>query len=114
MAKHVLILTDSLGRGGRGGDELGRAVMKTLVHAMAHSEEKPASVILMNEGVRLACEGSEVLDDLRHLFANGVPVKSCGICLNYLKLEDFLAVGDIGKGPEVADALLKDDVLTIS
>lgn len=111
MAKHVLILTDSLGRGGY---ELGRAVMKLFIYSMARDEHKPASITLMNEGVRLACEGSDVLDDLKLLGENGVPVKACGICLDYLKLEDFLAVGEIGKGSDVVAALLSEDVVTIA
>lgn len=111
MPKHVLILTD---RVGGGEDDLGRLLMRNLVYSMARNEQSPASVTLMNEGVRLACEGSESLDDLRLLIEKGVQVRSCGTCLDYLNLKDDLAAGAIGTMPESVASLLGDEgVLTI-
>ena len=54
MAKRVLIVTDRIGRG---DDELGRVLMKNFLYSLARNAEKPAAVMLMNEGVRLACDG---------------------------------------------------------
>lgn len=112
MAKRVLILTDAIGRD---EDELGRVLMRNFIYSLARNEEKPSAVVLMNEGVRLACEGSEVLDDLRLLVENGVAVKACGTCLDYLKITDLLAVGEVGTMPDsVAGVMGGDDVVTIS
>jgi intracellular sulfur oxidation DsrE/DsrF family protein len=69
----------------------------------------------MNEGVRLVCEGSDSLDDLRILTEKGVAVKACGTCLDFLGLKDRLAVGDVGAMPDSVAALLgADDVVTIA
>jgi len=112
MAKRVLILTDRLGRG---NEELGRVLMRSFCYSLAREEQRPSAVMLMNEGVRLACEGSEVLDDLRLLAENDVVVKACGTCLDFLGLKDSLAIGEEGKmGDSVAALLGSGDVVTIS
>lgn len=112
MAKRVLILTDRIGRS---HDQLGGILMRNFLYSVARNEDKPKAIMLMNEGVRLACEGSESLDDLRLLVADGVPVKACGTCLDFLGLKDSLAVGEIGAMADSVAALLgADDVLTIA
>ena len=112
MAKRLLILTDRIGRG---DDELGRILMKNFLYSVARNAEKPSAVTFMNEGVRLACEGSASLDDLRLLMEEGVAVKVCGTCLDYLKLTESLAVGEIGTMPASVEALLNsDETVTIA
>ncbi len=112
MAKRVLILTDSIGRH---DDELGRVLMRNFVYSVARDTNPPAALMLMHDGVRLACAGSEVLDDLRLLVEAGVPLKVCGTCLDYLKLRDSLEVGDVGTMPDGVAAMLGDDaVVTIA
>lgn len=112
MAKRVLILTDKIGRG---DEELGAILMKNFLYALARNEDKPVAVMLMNEGVRLACEGSDSLADLELLAGDGVAVKACGTCLDYLHLKHKLAVGEAGTMPEGVAALLgADDVVSIA
>jgi selenium metabolism protein YedF len=112
MAKRVLILTDRIGRG---DDELGRILMKSFLYSVARNADKPSAVMLMNEGVRLACASSASLDDLKLLAEQGVAVKSCGTCLDYLGLKESLAVGDVGSMPDGVAALLgADDIVTVA
>jgi selenium metabolism protein YedF len=111
VAKRVLFLSDRIGRG---DDELGRVLMKNFLYSLARNDERPAAVTFMNEGVRLVCDGSESLDDLRLLAENGVAVKACGTCLDYLGLMDRLAVGEVGTMPASVAALMRsDEVVTI-
>jgi selenium metabolism protein YedF len=110
MGKRVFIITDRIGRG---NDELGRILMKSFLYSLARDAEKPSAVVLMNEGVRLACEGSDSLDDLRLLAEEGVPIKACGTCLDFLSLTESLLVGEVGTMPASVAGLLADDVLTI-
>ena len=110
MAKRILIATDKIGRDNA---ELGAVLMKNFLYSLARNEERPKAVMLMNEGVRLACAGSASLDDLRMLAENGVAVKACGTCLDFLGLKDELAVGEVGTMPDSVKALVADDVLTI-
>lgn len=112
MAKRVLILTDSIGRR---DDELGRVLMRNFVYSIARNDDPPASLMLMHDGVRLACEGSEVLSDLRMLVEAGVPVKVCGTCLDVLGMKERLLVGEVGTMPDSVVAMLGDDAtLTIA
>jgi selenium metabolism protein YedF len=110
MANRVFITTDKIGRDNA---ELGAVLMKNFLYSLARNEEAPKAVMLMNEGVRLACKGSASLDDLRILAENGVPVKACGTCLDFLGLMGELAVGEVGTMPDSVKALVADDVLTI-
>ena len=112
MGTRLLIVTDSIGRGDA---ELGRLLMKSLIYSVARNAEKPSCVMLMNEGVRLACEGSDSLDDLRLLVEEGVSVKACGTCLDFLGLTSSLAVGEVGTMPTAVEGLLgEDQIVTIA
>ena len=111
MTKRVFITTDKIGRDNA---ELGAVLMKNFLYSLARNEEPPKAVMLMNAGVRLACNGSSSLDDLRILAENGVTVKACGTCLDFLGLKDELAVGEVGAMPDSVKALIADDVLTIA
>ena len=112
MAKRVFIVTDKIGRG---NEELGAILMKSFLYSLARNAEKPRVVMLMNEGVRLACNGSASLDDLRILAENGVAIKACGTCLDFLGIKDELAVGEVGAMVDSVAALIADpDVLTIA
>jgi selenium metabolism protein YedF len=113
VAKRILILTNSIGRG---EDGLGRVLMRNFLYSLARSEaDRPVAVMLMNEGVRLAALGSDSIDDLRLLVESGVAVKACGTCLDYLGLTESLVVGEISAMPAAVDALLgADDIVTIA
>lgn len=112
MAKRFLIISDTYGSG---DEELGRVLMRNFLYSLARAAEKPAAVMLANGGVRLACEGAESLDELRLLAEHGVAIKACGTCVDYLKLTDKLAVGEVGNMQGAVDAMLgQDDVVTIA
>lgn len=88
----ILITGDTLGSG---AEELGQALLKTYLYALAEAEPQPAGLIFMNQGVFLACEGSAVLDSLEKMAAAGVEILACGACLNFYGLTQALAVGKI-------------------
>jgi selenium metabolism protein YedF len=106
MAKRILISTDVLGRA---NEELGRILMRSFLVSLAHEEHAPAAVMFINEGVRLACEGSEALDELRMLAGKGVAISACGTCLNHLGLTESLVVGEAGTMPDLVAAICGAD-----
>lgn len=79
---------------GSGDDELGAVLMKGFVFALTQLDELPATVLMYNSGVKLACAGSSSLDDLRALAEAGVEIMSCGTCLNHYGLAEQLEVGE--------------------
>jgi hypothetical protein len=83
--------------------------------ALARSEAKPSAVMFGNEGVRLACEGSAILDDLMALEDAGVMIRSCGTCLEELGITGELRIGGVGTMDEMVGGLLADDeIVTIA
>ena len=83
--KTVVVLSSD--KMGSGNDELGGALMK--------QETLPDTILCYNGGVKLTCEGSESLEDLKGMAARGVEIMSCGTCLNFYDLKEKLAVGEV-------------------
>ncbi len=81
---------------GAGDDELGGALIKSFLYAVTQLDKLPSHVLFYNSGVKLVAEGSEVLDDLKFLQEQGVELMACGICLDFFKLKEKVAVGTIG------------------
>ena len=112
MAKRFLITSDRIGKG---DDDLGAVLMRNFLYSLAREELTPVAIHFVNAGVRLACEGSSSLDDLRILEEKGVALRACGTCLEYLGLKESLAVGEIGAMPGLVSAMCgSDEVVTIA
>lgn len=80
---------------GKGSDELGGILMKGFFYALSESYNLPQAVIFMNSGVKLAVEGTEILESLSALESKGVEILSCGTCLDYFNLKDKLVKGGV-------------------
>ena len=80
---------------GNGSEELGQILMKGFIFALTELDELPSTVLLYNSGVKLSTEGSNSIEDLKTLQAQGVEILSCGTCLNYYELTEKLQVGEV-------------------
>ena len=80
---------------GNGSEDLGQILMKGFIFALTELDELPSTVLLYNSGVKLSTEGSNSIEDLKTLQAQGVEILSCGTCLNYYDLTEKLQVGDV-------------------
>lgn len=80
---------------GRGSDELGKALMKGFLFAVSQLPELPETMLFYNGGAHLTCRGSDSLEDLKGLEAQGVEILTCGTCLNHYGLTEALAVGGV-------------------
>jgi len=101
-----LVLVVSADVMGRGNEELGNILIRGFFHTLGEVEPRPQTIIFFNTGVRLACEGSPVLDDLRALEKGGIEMLACGTCLGYFELKDKLAVGQVSNMYDIAAAIL--------
>jgi len=99
----LLVAADTLGRG---KEELGGILMRSFFHTLGEVEPLPDTIVFLNSGVRLAAEGSPLLEDLAALVDRGVQVLSCGTCLDYLGLKETLRVGEITNMYAIAETLL--------
>ena len=97
----LFIDSDSLGRG---SEELGKILMRSLLQTLEQMEPRPKTIIFLNSGVKLACEGSEVLEDLQEFSKKGVEILSCGTCLDYFGIKKKLLVGKVSNMFEILNS----------
>jgi selenium metabolism protein YedF len=107
VATGPLILVISSDSMGRGDAELGDILMRAFFHTLGEVEPLPQTIVLFNAGVKLACEGSPVLDDLRALEDSGVEMLVCGTCLGYFELNDELVAGQVSNMYDIAETMLR-------
>ena len=98
---------------GRGSDELGALLMRAFLYTLTESEIVPKRLLLMNNSVLLAIEGSEHLTNLRRLVDLNVEILVCGTCLEFFKVKDALAVGRISNMQEIQGALMEGRALSL-
>ena len=71
----------------------------------------PETILLYNGGAFLSCEGSDNLEDLKTLEAQGVEILTCGTCLNHYGIGDRLRVGSVTNMYEIAERMTGAAVL---
>jgi len=107
----VLLLTgETLGKG---SEELGGVLMNSFFYALSESDRIPSDIFLINSAVKLACDGSAVLDKLEKLITRGVNVYSCGICLDYFKIKDKIIAGEITNMYVIVETIMAGKVTII-
>jgi selenium metabolism protein YedF len=94
---------------GSGDDELGALLLRSFLKTQGELERKPDAILFYNDGVKLCCEGSTLLDDLRGLESAGVEIIACGTCLNFFELAGELRVGRVTDMLEIAGRLAEAD-----
>jgi selenium metabolism protein YedF len=100
----VLISSNTVGRG---SDELGEILTRAFMHTFMEVEPKPQTMIFINSGVKLAIEDSIVLEDLQALAGEGIQILVCGTCLDYFKLKNKVAVGEVSNAYTILETLLQ-------
>jgi len=90
-----LVVVISSDRMGNGNDELGKVLIKGFIFAVTQLDKLPKTLLFYNGGATLTAEGSDSLEDLKHLEEQGVEILTCGTCLNYYGLSEKLQVGSV-------------------
>lgn len=88
----VVVASDRMGEG---NDELGKVLIKGFIFAVTQLDTLPKAMLFYNGGATLTAEGSDSLEDLKSLEAQGVEILTCGTCLDYYGLKEKLAVGSV-------------------
>jgi selenium metabolism protein YedF len=99
------IVQVTAGTMGSGNDELGALLLRSFLKTQAQLERTPDAIIFYNDGVKLCCDGSLLLEDLKTLESNGVEIIACGTCLNFFELAADLRVGRVTDMLEIASLL---------
>ncbi len=94
---------------GRGDEELGRVLIKSLIYTLTEKDIKPKKIIFMNSGVKLTIEGSPVLENLQKIESAGTEILICGTCLDFFQLKEKVSVGNISNMYDIVDSFIQAD-----
>lgn len=93
--KSTVFLFSHNGMGAAPAD-LSQILVKNYLGLLKDEKKVPAALLFYGEGVKLVCEGSQVLESLSMLEGKGVRLIACKTCLNYFELSDKVKIGHIG------------------
>jgi hypothetical protein len=100
--KQPVIVISNYGLG-HAPPELGLKLAQTWLGLVDAGDRLPAAICLYGEGVKLATDGSPVLEELRSLAAKGVRLVVCTTCLNFFGLMDGLQAGTAGSMKDIIE-----------
>ena len=109
--KHGLVAVLSANTMGNGEEQLGKILMKSFIFALTKQDQLPETILCYNSGAYLTCEGSDSLEDLKSLEAEGVKILTCGTCLNFYGITDKLQVGEVTNMYVIAEKMTQADLI---
>ena len=89
---------------GEAGPALQQKLIAIYLKLLVESEFLPAAICFYTDGVRLAVEGSPVIELLKTLETKGVHLILCGTCLNEFQLTDKVKAGIVGGMGDILEA----------
>ena len=107
----VMCATDRMGFG---DDALGLKLMVNFLRTLKEMGDELWRLVLVNNGVKLTIEGSEVLEDLKQYEKDGLTILVCGTCLDHFNLLEKKQVGDTTNMLDIVTAMqLADSVISL-
>jgi hypothetical protein len=106
MDNNTVILFTRNGMG-NAPEDLQQTLTKKFLGLLLEGKKLPALILFYTDGVKLACKGSSVLDELKALEKAGVNLILCQTCLNYFKLVDQVEVGIVGGMGDILEGLTR-------
>lgn len=92
---------------GHGDDSLGARLLGVFLDTLAHFAPRVSHLLLINGGVKLACEGSPVLEQLQALDSTHIEILACGTCLNHFDLGEKLQAGRVSNMMEIIEVMTR-------
>lgn len=90
---------------GHAPEELQTRLAGKFLSLTLESGDLPARIVFYTEGVKLACEGSPVLEQLKTLESKGVELVLCSTCLEFFGLAEKVQVGVVGGMGDILETL---------
>lgn len=100
--RSFMILSEYIGDESNG---LGEVLMKSFLGTLASGDALPASLALMNSGVKLALAESSCSDVLKDLESSGVKILVCGTCTKHYGITERIVVGQISNMFEITESV---------
>ena len=110
MSEHDIVLVfNGQGMGVSDDQSLKEKLAKSYLTLASQMDPLPRVICFYTDGVKLACEGSPVLDELSVLEQKGVRLILCQTCLNTYGLVDQVQVGIVGGMGDIITAMWMAD-----
>jgi len=103
MKDDIVVLVNRNGMG-QADTELSHKLFRTWLNMLDLDDRLPRMICFYAEGVRMACAGSPVLEELESLAGKGVELIVCTTCLNHYGILADLAVGTAGGMKGIVEA----------
>jgi intracellular sulfur oxidation DsrE/DsrF family protein len=111
--ENTIILITSNGIG-TADAPLQQILIAKYLELLRNNNDLPAAICFYTDGVRLVCEGSQVLDQLQDLETKGVRLLVCSTCLEYFNLTNHVRAGIVGGMGDILDAQIRaEKVITL-
>jgi len=99
----ITVVINSNGMG-QTDQALSHKLIRTWLNMLDLDDRLPRTICFYAEGVKLACSGSPVLEELQSLAGKGVELIVCTTCLNHFGLSAELQAGTAGGMKEIVAA----------
>lgn len=106
MDKNTVLVFSANGMGSA-PQELQHLLADKFLRLLLDGGALPAKILFYTDGVKLACQGSPLLESLRQMQEGGVELILCSTCLDYFGLRERVAVGIIGSMADIIEAMQK-------
>lgn len=111
--ENTVVLATNNGMG-KADEKLQLTLMGKYLELLLQNSSLPAAICFYTDGVKLVCEGSPVVEQLRALESKKVRLIVCSTCLGYFDLTEKVQVGIVGGMGDIIEAQVKaDKVITI-
>ena len=104
--KNTVVLVTNNGMG-KADEKLQLSLMSKYLELLLHNNSLPAAICFYTDGVKLACEDSPVIEQLRVLESKNVRLIVCSTCLGYFGLIEKVKVGIVGGMGDIIEAQVK-------
>jgi intracellular sulfur oxidation DsrE/DsrF family protein len=112
--KSIVYLITSNGMGSSTEQPLKNKLITTFLNLTMEQQLLPAAICFYTDGVKLACEDSPVLEQLRKLESMGVRLILCQTCIKYYDLEEKVKAGIVGGMADIITCMTQaDSVITV-
>lgn len=107
-----IVLLSSTGLGS-GDQTLGELIMANFLRLLPDQPNRPQKLICWNSAVKLLTADSQVLNHMKKIEAAGIEILACRTCIEFLKIEEKIAVGKISTMQIIQGLLLENEVITV-
>ena len=109
--KNIIVVFKSDAMGVTDNQGLREVLARKFLALIADAGMLPKAICFYTDGVKLVCEGSPILAELRALEQRGVHLVICKTCLDTFSLANRVRVGIVGGMPDIITALWRADTV---